>query len=324
MTAVLFPLTMQASLGVQIFKWFQNNDRCETNEPRRREANKSATLTCEDDDDSTAEHLRELGKEIQKKKFDEDKVCRLLTLTFRARQEESRSIAHSSSRIQEMFKTYPSLKDPRFLAQDLFLKAGTAFTNMGAIYDQCSEMNSRWDMEIMPAIIEYGIQSKVQGSTQALATGNAKAWQCLIILVEKLKPKGNKSKTIERLSRVICVSESVPQCLTKMRSVNDPYIAVIGSIYDVKSCSLICEGKVVVANIGCRIFSMLIVLMGFCHAFCLHYHSEVREALEMLQEKMFGIVEGKKKSTAYLNMTVTATQTGYMHAWILLHGAMYI
>jgi hypothetical protein len=78
---------------------------------------------------------------------------------------------------------------------------------MGAIYDQCSEMNSRWDMEIMPAIIEYGIQSKVQGSTQALATGNAKAWQCLIILVEKLKPKGNKSKTIERLSRVICVSE---------------------------------------------------------------------------------------------------------------------
>ena len=88
-----------------------------------------------------------------------------------------------------------------------------------------------------------------------------------------------------------------------MRSVNDPYIAVIGSIYDVKSCSLICEGKVVVANIGCRIFSMLIVLMGFCHAFCLHYHSEVREALEMLQEKMFGIVEGKKKSTAYLNMS---------------------
>ena len=116
MTAVLFPLTMQASLGVQIFKWFQNNDRCETNEPRRREANKSATLTCEDDDDSTAEHLRELGKEIQKKKFDEDKVCRLLTLTFRARQEESRSIAHSSSRIQEMFKTYPSLKDPRFVS----------------------------------------------------------------------------------------------------------------------------------------------------------------------------------------------------------------
>ena len=35
----------------------------------------------------------------------------------------------------------------------------------------------------------------------------AKAWQALTILVEKLKPKGSKLKTTDRLHRIICVSE---------------------------------------------------------------------------------------------------------------------
>ena len=47
---------------------------------------------------------------------------------------------------------------------------------------------------------------------------------------------------------------------------------------------------------------MLIVLIAFCHTFAIQYNHEVRECIEFVQEKLLGIVEGKKKSAAYVNL----------------------
>ena len=48
---------------------------------------------------------------------------------------------------------------------------------------------------------------------------------------------------------------------------------------------------------------MIIVLIAFCHTLNIQYSAEIREPLEILQEKLLGLVEGKKKSTAYLNVS---------------------
>ena len=87
-----------------------------------------------------------------------------------------------------------------------------------------------------------------------------------------------------------------------MKSVSDPFVAVIGTRSQVDSSFLVCEGKVLIKNIGSRVFSMLLILIAFCHTFNVEFNPEVREAMEFIQERLLGIAEGKKKSTAFVNI----------------------
>ena len=107
---------------------------------------------------------------------------------------------------------------------------------------------------------------------------------------------------IEILLQFSIYLQSVPGCVEAMQGNQDPYIALIGTLSRVESSSLMCKGRVLVQSIGSRIFSMLIVLIAFCHTFAIQYNHEVREGIEFVQEKLLGIVEGKKKSTAYVNL----------------------
>ena len=92
-------------------------------------------------------------------------------------------------------------------------------------------------------------------------------------------------------------------CNKKMRGVNDPFIALLGEESHVDDCALVCNGKIVIkARPGFQILYMILLLIAFCHAFNVEYNSEIKEVMEFLQEKLLGLVEGKKRSTAFTNL----------------------
>ena len=111
---------MQASLVAQIFKWFQNNEcaeKLDSPNPTKRKNSPCEVIHIEDEEDecSLSEHAKELSRELQKKKFDDHKVCRLLSLTFKKRR-NAMTNGKSSARIASILEEYPCFKDPRFVS----------------------------------------------------------------------------------------------------------------------------------------------------------------------------------------------------------------
>ena len=111
----------------QIFKWFQNNERaekvCITLNPTKK-LKKSSVIDLDDDDNdndddddecSHSENMKELTKELKKKKIDDDKTCRLLSLTFKRRR-DMRVKGSSAGRISSVLEEYPCFGDPRFVS----------------------------------------------------------------------------------------------------------------------------------------------------------------------------------------------------------------
>lgn len=149
------------------------------------------------------------------------------------------------------------------------------------------------------------------------------------MLVKQLKPKGSKLCVDERLSRIICIGEVHFICIgsdllecslfilfsclmyvkefnicdKKMKGVNDPFIVIVGEVSHVEDCALVCNGKIVIkARPGFQVPNMVLLLIAFCHVFNVEYNSEVREVMEFLQEKLLGLTEGRKHSTAFTNL----------------------
>ena len=87
------------------------------------------------------------------------------------------------------------------------------------------------------------------------------------------------------------------------KGIKDPYVLFVGDVNSCTDCALVYNGKIIVRmHTGYQMLNMLLVLIGFCHLFRLEYNQEVRESLEFLQEKLLGIIEKKKHSTAYANL----------------------
>ena len=49
---------------------------------------------------------------------------------------------------------------------------GMKFSSMSGVYDHCSELNGKFEAAILPAIIEFGCESGVPGSSQPWGPGN--------------------------------------------------------------------------------------------------------------------------------------------------------
>lgn len=70
--------------------------------------------TCDDDEEAVDLHSKELEKEAAKKKFDDEKVTRLLSLTY-ARRRRTMLRVNASTRINETLMKYPFFKKPIFV-----------------------------------------------------------------------------------------------------------------------------------------------------------------------------------------------------------------
>ena len=107
---------MQASLYGQVVKWFQNHSYNE--QKQKKCVNKPAAKVMDahesDDEEAVRSHLRELQKELKKKKQDYDKIARLLSLTYSCRKSDILS-RPANTRITFTLKNYPCLKDPIFV-----------------------------------------------------------------------------------------------------------------------------------------------------------------------------------------------------------------
>lgn len=72
----------------QVVKWFQNHsyqDKKQMSEKKKvsKKCNKSSEQS--DDEEAVSTHIQELVKEANKKKYDQDKIARLLSLTYSTR-----------------------------------------------------------------------------------------------------------------------------------------------------------------------------------------------------------------------------------------------
>ena len=114
---VYFTLIMQASLYGQIIRWFQNHSYSsgDTKLPSKK---KKSLPPCSDDDDNEAiqVHLKELEKEVKRKSPDEDKLARLLCLTFTGRR-NTMLAQTANARVTSAIQKYPCLKQPIFVSR---------------------------------------------------------------------------------------------------------------------------------------------------------------------------------------------------------------
>lgn len=70
----------------------------------------------DDDDEETVKcHLKELQTEAKKKKMDDNKVVRLMSLTFATRRETMLS-HNATTRVSMTLEQYPCLKRPIFVS----------------------------------------------------------------------------------------------------------------------------------------------------------------------------------------------------------------
>jgi hypothetical protein len=115
----------EASLNKQIVRWFQNNDHtdrklCGKAKKHSKVSSKVAEIVeipDSDDDEEcvlAADHLKELRKDMDKgiKRWDIDKVSRLLSLTFKLRSQRKAS----NNQISQMLQEFPCFKEPGFVS----------------------------------------------------------------------------------------------------------------------------------------------------------------------------------------------------------------
>ena len=106
----------QAGLYGQVVKWFQNHSYSEKESVKKKKIVASTTEDQSSDDEAAVgAHLRELAKELKKKQSrDEDKISRLLSLTFSSRR--ANMMAHPANpRISTAIQEYPCLKSALYV-----------------------------------------------------------------------------------------------------------------------------------------------------------------------------------------------------------------
>lgn len=98
-------------------KWFQNHSYNEKKKDKGKSRAVSTASEATSDDEAAVEaHLTELRKELTKKKHnDQDKISRLLSLTFANRRAQMLS-QPANARVTSTLQEYPCFKFPLFVS----------------------------------------------------------------------------------------------------------------------------------------------------------------------------------------------------------------
>ena len=109
---------IQASLYGQIIKWYQNHlylDRKLCGDAKSTKTSSTTSQPEGDDEESIVHHKNELEKEVKKKNPDDNKLARLMSLTFASRR---RSFLEktANTRVSDAISIYPCLMRPIFVS----------------------------------------------------------------------------------------------------------------------------------------------------------------------------------------------------------------
>ena len=103
---------------MQIVRWFQNHaylDRKSCGDVKTKKNKVSPSPSNEEDGEAVKLHLDQLEKELRKKNRDDDKVSRLLSLTFTSRR--TAMLKHSAvTRTDVVLQQFICLKRPIFVS----------------------------------------------------------------------------------------------------------------------------------------------------------------------------------------------------------------
>ena len=109
--------SIQASLYTQIIRWYQNHlyvQRKLADKPKKKR--KQSLSVDSEDEEAIQSHLHELKMEVKKKKADDEKVARLMSLTYVSRNREILALS-ASTRVGTALKEYPCLMKPIFVSK---------------------------------------------------------------------------------------------------------------------------------------------------------------------------------------------------------------
>ena len=110
---------MQASLYGQVIRWFQNHNPessdIETTKKKKKKKVATEVVTVDDDDEAVESHIKELRKEVKKNRMDNNKIVRLLSLSYAKRRDEMMSES-AVTRVSSTIQKYPCFKKPRYVS----------------------------------------------------------------------------------------------------------------------------------------------------------------------------------------------------------------
>lgn len=103
----------------QIVRWFQNHSYMERKSCGEKSTKKKSlpiVMSVHDDEDEETVkcHLKELEREVKKKQMDDNKVSRLLSLTYASRRESILS-HNATTRVAATLEQYSCLKKPIYV-----------------------------------------------------------------------------------------------------------------------------------------------------------------------------------------------------------------
>ena len=125
---------LQASLYGQIVKWFQNHSYLDrklcgdvnAKKPPSTCSESTVEIPESDDEETVALHLNELKREVKNNRPDDNRLARLMSLTYTSRHSTMAS-TQANARLSLGINEYPCLKKPIFVSLLIFVYSLSVF-----------------------------------------------------------------------------------------------------------------------------------------------------------------------------------------------------